>query len=175
MKINEWPGHLSDENIETLQKYAKLMEGVVVDIGTMAGKSAFSIALGNPWLLVMTVDPTDATARIEEGKDCFGVDNVEYFQMTSEEFGSSVCPEVIGGCFIDGQHNYFGVKIDIKLIAEKVRPGGYVMFHDCNLYFNTIGKAVDEYEGKLYQKISETGGYIIGNKKSGSIYTARRI
>lgn len=43
-------------------------------------------------------------------------------------------------CFIDGDHSYQGVLIDIKNWRPKVRKGGYICGHDAN--WETVNKAV---------------------------------
>lgn len=34
--------------------------------------------------------------------------------------------------FIDGDHSYFGVKLDYEMYRDLVRPGGWIAFHDIN-------------------------------------------
>ena len=46
-------------------------------------------------------------------------------------------------CFIDASHAYEDVKADILAWREKVKPGGYLIFHDYRL-FEGVTKAVDE-------------------------------
>lgn len=168
-ELHNLPGHISKENIETLQKY--LNEGTVVDVGTCVGKSA--IVMANEGAHVLTCDPLpnpEAKNKIE------GFD-IEMFVETSEDFGKNHCPDVIDGCFIDGVHNYDGVKTDIENIASKVKVGGYILFHDLNLYPNTIPAAVKEFEGSLYQFVEEVGGNdgTNGEPREGSMWVGRRI
>lgn len=163
-ELDNLPGHISKGNILTLQKY--LNHGIVVDIGTCAGKSAISEAVAGAQ--VQTCDPFP-NPQAEELIKPF---DITLFKETSEEFAKH-CPE-IDGCFIDGVHNYLGVKTDIEGIVTKVKKGGYVLFHDCNLYSNTIRVAVDEFNGKLYEFIEEVGGRT-EDPKEGSMWVGRRL
>lgn len=180
MKIIDLIGHISQENIDTLQKYAKLTVDkektgncFIVDIGTCAGKSAIAMALVDKDIQVLTVDPFPNKVY-QKNVDVMKVsDRVSLYKITSEEFAARETLEY-SMCFIDGLHTYHGVKNDIEGIVKKVRKGGYILFHDCNLYFNTVKKAVEEYEGKYYEFIEEVGGRWKPTKE-GSIYVARRI
>jgi len=46
--------------------------------------------------------------------------------------------------FIDGDHRYEGVKLDIKLYTSVVKPGGLLIFDDYTWQFMGIVRAVDE-------------------------------
>lgn len=47
--------------------------------------------------------------------------------------------------FVDGDHRYVGVTTDMNSWLPKVKPGGYVLFHDYNSSWSEVKKAVDEY------------------------------
>jgi hypothetical protein len=51
---------------------------------------------------------------------------------TTEEWGHKV-DDVLNMVFIDADHKYENVKKDFELWSPKVRVGGYVGFHDCNV------------------------------------------
>ena len=175
---------ISDENVKTLQKYVKKVASGVkrnilaVDIGTASGKSAISMAMAVDNIIVLTVDPRkECEVNLIRNYKMLDVDSdkITFYDDTSEEFGKDWCPEEIDICFIDGLHTYHGVVCDIENVVSKVKKGGYVMFHDYNLYKNSVGKAIDEFEGKLYKKVEEADGGENEGKKTGSIYVARRI
>jgi predicted O-methyltransferase YrrM len=47
--------------------------------------------------------------------------------------------------FIDGDHEYEGVKRDFELYSPLVRPGGLIAFHDINeMYWPGVGRLWDE-------------------------------
>lgn len=174
-KIN---GYISERNQETLQKYIGKLAGdriVVGDIGTMAGLSALTMASVSPNIHVLTVDPEEASKIVNESARMLGLqERVTFFNMTSTEFGRNHCP-VLDACFIDGRHEKEGVDEDIRLIVAKVRKGGYIMFHDKNLY--DFGPIIDKYEGKLYKFIEEEPQEIEpkSGKAYGSVYVGQRL
>jgi len=170
-ELNNLPGHISLENIFTLQKY--LGKGLIIDVGTCMGKSA--ICIEDTGAEVLTCDPlfNASESQLEELNERLKGKRIKFFRETSEEFGLKHCP-IIDGCFIDGVHNYIGVKSDIEGIVTKVRPGGYVLFHDANLYSNTIPVAIKEFEGILYEFVEEAGGRL-DDPKEGSIWVGKRI
>ena len=95
------------------------------------------------------------------------------YEMTSEEFGKKHIPEQIDACFIDGVHTPPGVKVDIDLIASKVRKGGYIMFHDVNLY--NLEPLIEIYEGKMFKFVEEEETEYLNGKPYGNIYVVERI
>ncbi len=58
--------------------------------------------------------------------------NVEYYQMTSENALGSYDGTKLDFIFIDGEHSYKALEIDIKWL-EYLKEGGLVAFHDCTL------------------------------------------
>ena len=178
-KIAKLAGRVTRENIETIQKYTKLasQEGkktIGVDIGTLGGQSAIAMALAVDDIKVYTMDPIASPAISEQIKKMGAEKKIQFYPMTSSEF-TPLCPNQIDICFVDGVHSYLGVKADIENIGLKVRLGGYLLFHDCNLYFNTIKKAVEENVDKYYEFIEEVGGTFTEKDKQGSIWVGRRI
>ncbi len=164
-ELDNLPGHISLGNIQTLRKYLNC--GVIADVGTCAGKSAISMA--DAGAEILTCDP-NPNPQAEELMKSF---NIKQFIETSEEFGKRHCPP-LDGCFIDGVHSYTGVMTDILYVLNKVRNGGYVLFHDCNLYNNTVGVAVKEMSDKVYEFVEEVGGNTT-DPKEGSIWVGKKI
>lgn len=180
MKLNDIinSGSISEQNAKTLQYYVcdladKTEEMItVLDLGTGRGTSAIAMALAAPNVKVLTVDPAKHDTTLSAFKE-FGLDDrIVYYEMTGDDF-SPLCP-VLDACFIDAYHSYVPVLEDIKNFATKVKKGGYVMFHDRNLYDNTVGMAIDEFEGKLYTLVEEVGGSLV-EPIEGSVYVGRRI
>jgi predicted O-methyltransferase YrrM len=180
MELTDITGYISKENIDTIQKYVKLAleergSVIAVDIGTMQGLSAITMATVSPKVEVFTCDPQESL-ETKDHTEAMGVTNqVHYYKMTSEEF-SSLCPPEIDIVFVDGQHNGPGVQLDIEKIGTKVRKGGYLLFHDCNLYDNTVGVTVKSFDGVYYKFIEETGGLLKpGENLEGSVWVGQRI
>lgn len=184
-KLIHLVGHISPKNIATLQRYTRknlelfknnYEEGnmQIADIGTCAGKSAIAMALVDESIFVHTVDPLPAPSLFTQIEDSGIKDQIAFYKMTSNQFGPQ-CPN-IHGCFIDGLHTYQGVVDDINNVVSRVIPGYYVMFHDVNLYSDTIGKAVSDYENVVYEKIEVCEGEDFGdNDKAASIYVGRKL
>jgi predicted O-methyltransferase YrrM len=145
----------------------------VLDIGTCAGKSAIAMALAAPNVRVTTIDPQPNPCLSDQLEQCGVSNRVTFLQVTSEEYAKE-CPP-LDLCFIDGLHTYAGVRHDIEQIATKVRPGGYILIHDTNLYADAIGRAAKEFEGKVYEFIEEAEGEEFGADKAASVYVGRRL
>lgn len=145
--------------------------GIIVDIGTSSGGSAFIFALASkPSVKVYTIDPNKSDAFIDK-LDSLGLKNKLIFINKMSKDASEDIDKEIDLLFVDGVHSYHGVKNDYLSFEEKIKIGGIVMFHDYYLYGNTIGQAVDELEkeGKiekinivdsLYKKEMRVGLYI---------------
>ena len=178
--INNLNGHISPKNVATLQKYihltSEMMKGemiTVCDIGTNTGKSAIAIASAVDKIRVATVDPLNPPQLYAQLYSSDVNKKIKFYKMTSEEY-YPLCPQ-LDTCFIDGLHEYQGVKNDIMGIVAKVKKGHYVMFHDTNLYSDTIGRAVKEGEGVYYDFVELCEGEVVGNDKAAAIYVGRRI
>ena len=67
----------------------------------------------------------------------------------AEWYLSKLLSEGVDLAFIDGDHMEDGVRIDMKLVASKIRPGGYLAAHDYSEWqFPGVPIAVDEYVGR---------------------------
>ncbi len=58
--------------------------------------------------------------------------------------------------YIDGDHSYKGVKIDIELARKKVKSGGYICGHDYTVQFPGVIQAVDEFCANYKTKLALT-------------------
>ena len=176
-KLEGVSGYLSDTNRETLEKYIKkLLEKKnsleVVDVGSLLGLSSITMASVGK-VKVYSIEPNPACKEeFERNVEKTGTDCTLY-EMTSEEFGKKHIPEQIDACFIDGIHTPPGVKLDIDLIASRVRKGGYIMFHDVNLY--DIKGLIESYEGKMFNFVEEEVTEYLKGKPYGNIYVGERI
>lgn len=177
-KLESLNGHISRVNIITLRKYIRILAKqrkrvLAIDIGTCAGKSAITMASVAKNVEVMTIDPVWNEKFFQQVEEMKLGKRISYFQQTSEEFEKDFDRQ-IDACFIDGEHGYVPVKHSIEHLVTKMRQGGYAMFHDYNIYDNWIGKAVDEFEGKIYEFVEETS-YLCKVPKEGSIYVGKKL
>ncbi len=154
-------------------KYAKRVpsNGLIVDIGTAQGGSAFVFVLASKSSVkVYTIDPKKNLQFLYYLERFELSDRLIYYEQTSEAFAKDFKGK-IDLLFIDGIHSYRGVVGDFNSYEDCVVKGGIVMFHDYFLYGDAIGKATDEIEAggqikkieivdSLFNKATRTGLYI---------------
>lgn len=136
---------LATEDKEVLAKYAKKIpeNGVIVDIGTHQGSSAFTMAIASKKSVkVFTVDPNAYDTFFTKRKELNLKNRVFYIQDTSVN-ASTDWKGKIDLIFIDAIHSYGGIKEDFEAWGKFVKKGGYIIFHDYLLYLG-IREAVDE-------------------------------
>lgn len=138
---------LCEKDEEALYRYASKVKngGLIVDIGTAAGGSAFIMALASkPDVSVITIDPVvNINFILDRGK--LGLDRkITFINETSKSAFRSWNSKKIDMLFIDGVHNYDGVMNDFNTFGSMVNFGGIIAIHDIFLYENTIGKAVKD-------------------------------
>jgi predicted O-methyltransferase YrrM len=146
---------LATEDKEVLAKYAKRVSenGVIVDVGTHQGSSAFTMALASKKSVkVFTVDPNAWDSFLTKRKELNLMNKVFYLQETSVN-ASQEWSRPINLIFIDAIHSYGGIMEDFQAWSKFVKKGGYMIFHDYLLY-EGIKEAVDELVNKgLIRKI----------------------
>lgn len=167
---------LTEPDIKTLFEEAKKVpeNGVIVDIGTAEGGSAFMMSFGSKdSVKVYTIDPNESKSFLSHRDDWDLEEKLTYIIKTSEDAIEDV-PKEIDLLFIDGIHNYEGVTNDFNWYGERVKKGGIIIFHDYYLYRDTIGKAVDDIiaSGRA-EKIKIVEGVYKGDKNIG-MYVARK-
>jgi hypothetical protein len=60
----------------------------------------------------------------------FAGKRAQIMRMTSEEAVKQIKDGSLDYCFLDGDHSYAGVKLDIKLWLPKIKIGGWIGGHD---------------------------------------------
>lgn len=55
--------------------------------------------------------------------------------------------------YVDGDHDYIGVKKDLKVCFDKVKNGGFLVGHDYSSMFQGVVNAVDEFCAEYKQEI----------------------
>lgn len=141
---------LCEKDKQALYRYASKVPrgGVIVDIGTAAGGSAFIMALASkPSVKVVTIDPAVNENFLSNRKDLGLVKKISFRNKTSNDAVKNWHGGKIDMLFVDGIHNYEGVMNDIDTWGSFVKKGGTVAIHDIFLYDNTIGKAVQDLVG----------------------------
>jgi hypothetical protein len=72
--------------------------------------------------------------------------NVKVIKSTTTDFLQSLDDEYLDAVYIDADHSYEGVKLDLLLSYKKVKKNGLIMGHDyTNNMFPGVVQAVDEF------------------------------
>lgn len=161
----EWVNHIpkdhsiGDVQIRELFKWASSVEGNAIEIGSFYGRSTVVIAAG------LKVGSRGKVFAIDPHKNRYGSfekcvnninqsgfsDHVEIVRGKSEDVLKSKTPKElfqsnIGLLFIDGNHTYEGIKIDLQWI-KLVNRGGVILFHDYSVNkYPGIVRAITEYQ-----------------------------
>lgn len=162
--MNNVGGPLLSKTIDTLSIYAKEVpkNGIIVDIGTCEGKSAFILSYySDPSVKVYTIDPTPNPRVYEHIKELGFSERIEVIEKKSQDINWGISIDLF---FNDGLHEYWGIKKDNEIYCPLVVKGGLCMFDDIKLYDNTVGKAILEDEGKYYKRLEIIDNVYIGKK-----------
>ena len=122
--------------------------GIIVDIGTCDGASAFIMALANPEVKVWTIDPQVGPHFLEKRKELGLEDRVFLLEDTSNNAVLDWNKD-IDLLFIDGLHSQLGITDDINNWGKFVKNKRVVLLHDYIWYGDTVKKAMDEADIKL--------------------------
>jgi hypothetical protein len=143
------------------QLFAELNFGVGAEIGVADGKNALAICQSIPNLKKLyCIDPWDmypgnhwgskleddvfsqAVARLE----LYYPNPVEFIKAKSEDVIPDFEPNELDFVYIDGNHSYDYVMLDLILWSRIVRPGGIVAGHDYYRFRNAgVVDAVNSY------------------------------
>lgn len=119
-----------------------------VEVGVQYGLNAVDIFDSMPrleWLDL--VDPWYEEGSMEKASENLSpYTGWSMYQKTSEEFASLIAYDKYDFAYIDGDHSYDAVMLDIILWHRRVRSGGIISGHD---YIKTnkhgVKRAVDDY------------------------------
>lgn len=145
-------------------------EGRGAEVGVKAGRNIMEVLKVHPkfhWIAVDPWAPTENYARWPDeafkiNEDKFDrmhknwPDNIQKMKMLSHDAAESVEDESLDVVFIDGDHSYEGVSLDIKCWLPKVKVGGIIAGHDydnTNKYgeaFRGVDRAVHETFGDRF-------------------------
>ena len=92
---------------------------------------------------------TSFTELSEEYKD---ISNVAIVKSNSITFLGSQPDNTYDIIYIDGDHSYNGVKLDLQLAYNKIKNGGYIMGHD---YDMNMKKAKNVYNFGVKRAVTE--------------------
>lgn len=136
------PGWESPDEQQLLVQYAGNVpeEGIIVEIGAEYGMSAsLFCAFAKQSVKIFSVDlfPGELlrTHRHNLASQGYGQRSIQV-KGDSHEIGKRWTEIPIDLLFIDGDHSYQGVVLDIKAWLPLVTVGGFVLFHDCECVTN---------------------------------------
>jgi hypothetical protein len=129
------------------------------EIGVKKGQFTAYMLKHFPQLTMVAVDPWEPQPGANE--DYLGWDfdaiyetylentklyraRIREFKGYSHEAADCVSDHSLDFVFIDAQHDYLSVKLDIKLWLPKVKPGGLISGHDYAEKFPGVVQAVNE-------------------------------
>lgn len=149
-------GYLHDPEVELLSRLAKnLKKGVIVELGSYMGKSAYAMAFWtNKNVKIYCVDLWNNTGmpnkKIEDSFELFKNNLGEYFKKiipirSDTSTAANTFNEEIDILFIDADHSYEGCKKDIVAWYPKVKKGGIILFHDYTEKGCGVSRVVDEF------------------------------
>ena len=82
--------------------------------------------------------------------------SISLYRGPSGHFLSLLPDAYLDFIYIDGDHSYKGVKIDIELARKKVKSGGFICGHDYTPQFPGVIQAVDEFCASYKVKLELT-------------------
>ena len=155
---------INESEVALLKKYAALVpeNGLILDIGTCEGGSAFALAIGSkPSVKIVTIDPTP-NKRFYMHRNALGFDGkIECIEKESQKVSWN---RDIDMFFNDGLHSELGIIADNDIYCEYVLKDGFCLFHDFTLYNNTVGKGILTGEDKYYKRLEIVDNIYIGVK-----------
>lgn len=136
-----------------------MSEFKMIEIGSYAGNSTEIFLKRVKWCFCIDpwenfYDPEDGASegidmrlvekQFNQLRDKF--DNFTKYKVKSSEAVDIFEDGTIDLIYVDGLHQYEGVKNDIELYLPKVKEGGYIAGHDYkSRHFPGVEKAVDEF------------------------------
>ena len=82
--------------------------------------------------------------------------SISLYRGPSGHFLSLLPDAYLDFIYIDGDHSYKGVKIDIELARKKVKSGGFICGHDYTPQFEGVIQAVNEFCSNYKTKLELT-------------------
>ncbi len=179
--IDRIEGWMGKEDCEALYKAVRNVKGLIVEIGTYAGRSTKLIALSSPESKVISIDIKE---HEDVRKNLKGT-KILYIVSPSDELGKSWGKE-IDLIHIDGDHRYEAVKKDIERWVPHLKKGSWVYLHDYvvlgdpiriaaranvadkKMYYDSqygVVRAINELKDKYFDMVEVRSGFAACRKK----------
>jgi hypothetical protein len=172
-------GWLTEEEGRALAEEAR--DRSVLEIGSYCGRS--TICMAQTARKVTALDSFDSRGTKETG------DTLEEFDANLERYGLSnkverikalsekalpLIHEVFDFIFIDGSHDYLNVCRDASLAIEKLKPEGFLAFHDFRLKPGECDGGWDPGVTAAVMHLIEMGGTLVSRHGSVAIVRPTR-
>ena len=183
VRIDSADGWLNPAEAKALHRIAKKCVGcgVIVEIGSWKGKSTVCLARGSRAGRNVKIHAIDPHTGSPQHKEMFGeVWTFEEFKRNIESAGVSdlVVPHVdfsesvartftepVEAIFIDGLHEYDGVKADFDAWFPKVIDGGAMAFHDTTCWPGVLQLMKERvFKSRCFRRIRFAGSIVYGEK-----------
>lgn len=137
-QVNQIDGWFSDaEMLSVFDVVSKLpKDSLLVELGTWKGRSTLFFRLANPNIDIVTIDEcvkfwTSPAPAAEIDPKVLSYPRITYIKSNTSDVAKKF-NDPIDFVFVDTIHTYDGVNNDIKDWSDKVKVGGYMLFHDCH-------------------------------------------
>ena len=108
------------------------------EIGSAAGGTLFLLSrIAHPNARILSIDLNDSATRTESfrwlvqpGQRLTCIQGDSHQQEIFQKFRKWIGDDKLDFLFIDGDHTYEGVACDHRMYGPRVKPGGFVAFHD---------------------------------------------
>lgn len=86
------------------------------------------------------------SSEVQQLLQSFGLTGVIDVRVMTSGEAYATCPDLvdIDLLFIDGDHTEAGVRFDFESFGSRLRPGGFILFHDCFYPFLGVYRVVQE-------------------------------
>ena len=164
---------ISENNFKTLCKYARLVpeNGVILEIGSGPGTSISALALASKESVrLYGVDlaiPKEPHRGIMERVKELHLEGKVFLAMGGAQEVGKRWNLNIDLLFHDGIHSYQAVLDDSTLYHKFLKKNGYILWHDYELYRNSVGKGIDEFmkDHPRYKKVEITNNIYVAKKE----------
>lgn len=162
-RVSEIKGWFDKEDCLAVWKRVKDVEGLIVEIGSYAGRSTVLLALSSPKSRIITVDSYpknkmyyDHFSNSKEIRNAFrnvtkGL-NVTLLNKTSRRAALD-WTEPVDFLLVDGKHDYYHVKEDLLLFVPHIKKGSYIVFHDYLVGEYGVKKVIEELKDKYFESV----------------------
>jgi hypothetical protein len=114
-------------------------------------------------------DPDEHERHLQEAQNRLQPYNATFIRKTSLQAASDIEDDSLDFVYIDGDHRFDQIMLDLILWGEKVRPGGMICGHDYYRFRNAgVVQAVD-----IYTRMHQVDPWYLTDEKEASFFWAK--